>query len=42
MEHLSGIATQRIADKVITLPGFCISGNDQLVEQFVIQRFTIH
>ena len=43
LQHLSGIATQRIADKVITLPGFLhLRRTTQLVEQFVIQRFTIH
>jgi hypothetical protein len=25
LQHLCGIATQRIADEMVTLPGFCIS-----------------
>ncbi|SAD38738.1 Uncharacterised protein [Enterobacter cloacae] len=43
MENLTGITAQRVADKMIALPGLLHFGRmRQLIEQLIIQRFTIH
>ena len=41
-EHLGGIASQRVADEMVALPVLHFRRTTQLIEQLVIQRFTIH